>query len=298
MTEAPRVSVVIPAYNAAWCLRRAIDSALAQTFDSREIVVIDDGSDDDTPAVLASYGTRIRALRQQNAGLSRARNAGITAARGRYVAFLDADDWWLPGKLERQVALLDADPGLVFCSTAAELQDEHGRVLNTWTCGNSRAPVLEAIFAQNAYVAGSGSAVMVRRDAIVETGGFDPDLPSLEDIDMWMRLAARGGYACVPEVLTVVFRRAGSMSGNFRVMRASAMTVMRKNRALLAPARRGRFWRDCYAGMLSDYAKWAYRSRCHGLAVRDALLGLALAPTSRGRLLLGLLFAMVRGKPL
>lgn len=297
MTESPRVSVVIPAYNAAWCVGRAIDSALAQTFEAREIIVIDDGSSDDTPGVLAAYGAGIRAIRQPNAGLSRARNAGIAAARGRYVAFLDADDWWLPTKLERQVALLDTDPGLVFCSTAAELRDEHGRVLNTWACGNSQAPALEAIFAHNAYVAGSGSAVMVRREAILEAGGFDPDLASLEDIDMWMRLAARGGYACVPEVLTVVFRRAGSMSGNFRVMRASAMTVMRKNRALLPAARRGRFWRDCYAGMLSDYAKWAYRSRCHGLALRDALLGLALAPVSRGRLLLGLLLAIARGKP-
>jgi glycosyltransferase involved in cell wall biosynthesis len=297
MTEIPEVSVVIPAWNAAWCVGRAIDSALAQTFSAREILVVDDGSSDDTPAVLAAYGTRIRVIRQQNAGLSRARNAGIAAARGRYVALLDADDWWLPSKLARQVALFEADPALVFCSTATELQDEQGQVLNTWACGNCRGPVLEAIFAHNAYVAGSGSAVMVRRDIVTEAGGFDPALASLEDIDMWMRLAARGSYACVPEVQTVVFRRAGSMSGNFRVMRASAMAVMCKNRALLPAARRGHFWRQCYAGVLSDYAKWAYRHRCPGLAVRDALFGLALAPVSHGRLLLGLLRDIALGRP-
>src|SRR5574337_57403 len=202
MPEAtPAVSVVIPAYNAAWCVRRAVDSVLAQTFTDFELLVVDDGSTDDTAAVLNTYGDRLRIVSKPNGGLSSARNAGIDAARGRYVAFLDADDGWLPEKLERQVALMDANPALVFCSTAARIESPDGEVLGEWACGPSPLPTLEAIFATNAHVAGSGSAVLARRDAFARTGGFDENLRSLEDIDMWMRLAAIGPYACVDEPL-------------------------------------------------------------------------------------------------
>lgn len=296
MPEIPAVSVVVPAYNAAWCIRRAVDSVLAQTFTDFELIVVDDGSTDDTPAVLNTYGDRLCLVRKPNGGLSSARNAGIEAARGRYVAFLDADDWWLPEKLRRQIALMEADPALVFCSTAARIESPDGDVLGEWACGNSPLPTLEAIFATNAHVAGSGSAVVARRDAFARTGGFDERLRSLEDIDMWMRLAAIGGYTCVPQPLTVILKRPGSMSGNLDVMRDAAIAVMRKNRPLLPRERRGGFWRHAYAGMLSDFAKWAWRSNRRRQAFGDALAGLCLSPLGRGRLLLGLLLAMMTNR--
>ena len=294
----PAVSVIIPAYNAAWCIAHAVDSVLAQTFRNFELIVVDDGSTDDTATVLATYGTTLRVVNKPNGGLSSARNAGISAGRGRYVAFLDADDRWLPTKLERQCALMEAQPELVFCSTAAQLRSPDGESVGEWACGTSSLPTLAAIFATNAFVAGSGSAVLARREVFARVGSFDESLRSLEDIDMWMRLAAAGAYACIPEALTVILKRADSMSGNLDVMRNAAITVMRKNRALLPRHQRGTFWRHAYAGMLSDFAKWAWRANRPLQAYRDALAGLSIAPLSRGRLMLGLLRAMLLNKAL
>ncbi|GAB4178051.1 MAG: hypothetical protein Fur0039_21680 [Rhodocyclaceae bacterium] len=298
-TERILVSVVIPAYNAAWCVSRAIDSVLAQTHGQFETIVVDDGSTDDTARVLAVYGERIRVVNKPNGGLSSARNAGIAAARGEFVAFLDADDWWLPGKLARQVELMRARPELAFCSTAARVQTPEGEVLNEWRCGAcTGARVLEAIFGANAFVAGSGSAVLARRSALEAEGGFDESLASLEDIDLWMRLAARGGYACIDEPLAVILKRPDSMSRNLDVMRDAAVRVLRKNRHLLPAQRRGAFWRAAFASMLCDYAKWEIRDGRGARAAGHLLRALAMAPVARGRLALGLLAALFRGEPL
>lgn len=298
MTEAQTVSVVIPAYNAAWCIARAVESVFAQRFRDFELIVVDDGSTDGTGAVLSRYGDALHVLSKSNGGLSSARNAGIRAARGRYVAFLDADDWWLADKLERQVALMRSRPELAFCSTAARIEGPDGEALGEWRCRGDTDAALEAIFAVNAFVAGSGSAVLARRDALDRTGGFDESLRSLEDIDMWMRLAAVGGYACIAAPLAVILKRPDSMSSNLDVMRNAAITVMRKNRHLLPPGKRGAFWRHAYAGMLSDYAKWAWRTQRRGRALRDTLTGLCIAPLSRGRLMASLLVAMLRNRPI
>lgn len=298
MTETPLVSVVIPAYNAAWCIARAIESVLAQGFRDYELIVVDDGSTDGTVAALSRFGEAVRVLSKSNGGLSSARNAGIQASRGHYVAFLDADDWWLEDKLERQVSLMRSRPELAFCSTAARIERPDGELLGEWHCGGDTGAALEAIFATNAFVAGSGSAVLARRDALDQAGGFDERLRSLEDIDMWMRLAAVGGYACIDAPLTVILKRSESMSGNFDVMRNAAITVMRKNRNLLPPGKRGAFWRHAYAGMLSDYAKWAWRTQRRGRAFGDALAGLCIAPLSRGRLMASLLVAMLHNRPI
>lgn len=286
------VSVVIPAYNAAWCVAHAVDSVLAQRFRDYELIVVNDGSSDNTAKVLSAYGDKLRVLDKLNGGLSSARNAGIRAARGRYVAFLDADDRWLPDKLAKQVALMAARPELAFCSTAALLEDPDGMPLGEWRCGSRSISALEGIFSANAYVAGSGSAVLVRMDALEKAGGFDECLRSLEDIDMWMRLSAIGGYACVEEPLTIILKRSDSMSGNLDVMRDAAITVMRRNRKLLPDKKRGGHWRHAYAGMLADYAKWAWRSGHRAQAVRDVFTGFMIAPFSRGRLMLGLLLSM------
>jgi glycosyltransferase involved in cell wall biosynthesis len=294
----PRVSVVIPAYNAAWCVRRAVDSVLAQDYQDFELLVVDDGSEDDTTAILASYGEVLRVVGKINGGLSSARNTGIAAGRGAYVAFLDADDWWHPSKLALQVALLDARPDLMFCSTASEVRNLQGERLNDWCCGDPLNSTLESIFATNAFVAGSGSAVLVRREAFTRVGGFDESLRSLEDIDMWMRLATVGGYACISEALTVIEKRGDSMSGNLDVMRAAAIRVMQKNRGLLPLAKRGRFWRIAYAGMLTDYAKWAYRKGHPARALADLAQALWLAPWSRGRLIASLSLAILRRQKL
>ena len=189
-TETPAVSVVIPAYNAAWCVRKAIDSVLAQDFRDFELIVVDDGSTDDTAAVLSAYGNAIRIVHQINGGLSNARNTGIRESRGEFVAFLDADDWWLPGKLGRQVELMRNRPDLGFSSTTARVEDPDGKLVNVWACAQWQGSFLVHLFGSNADVAGSGSAVVARRELFQRAGYFDESLRSLEDIDMWMRLAA------------------------------------------------------------------------------------------------------------
>jgi glycosyltransferase involved in cell wall biosynthesis len=288
------VSVIVPAFNAAWCVRRAVDSVLTQSFRGFELIVVDDGSTDDTAAILAGYGDALRVVSKPNGGLSSARNAGIAAAQGKYVAFLDADDWWLPGKLATQVALMESRPDLLFCSTASGVQTPEGQRLADWRCGrDDHRSALESIFSANAYVAGSGSAVLAKREAFQRAGGFDESLRSLEDIDMWMRLAALGGFACIDETLVFIEKSASSMSGNLDVMRASAIQVMRKNRNLLPVNLRGGFWRTAFASMLTDYAKWAYRKGRITQALGDLLHALSLAPIQRGRLIISLLVAVL-----
>jgi glycosyltransferase involved in cell wall biosynthesis len=294
--EAPAVGVVVPAYNAAWCVGRAIDSVLAQEGAGYEIVVVDDGSTDDTPAVLARYGDAIRVLRQRNQGLSAARNAGIRAARGEFVAFLDADDWWLPGKLARQLELMRMRPEVGFSSTAARVEDPQGHLLNLWPAPQWQGPFVVHLFGSNADVAGSGSAVMARRALFDRVGGFDETLRSLEDIDMWMRLAAVSEYACVSEPLVVILKRPGSMSRNLEVMRDAAVQVMRKNRRLLPDPLQGAYWRACMAGVHADYAKWRYRSGQRAGALCEVAHLMALAPLERGRLGLGLLKDIALGR--
>ncbi|ROR29631.1 glycosyltransferase [Inmirania thermothiophila] len=286
---AARITVVVPAFNAARWIRRAIDSVLAQTHRPDEIVVVDDGSTDETPDILAGYGDRIRVVRQDNRGLPAARNAGIAAARGDLIAFLDADDWWRPGKLAAQLALMRERPEVGFCSTEATVVDDDGTEVGRWRCPPCEGAILEAIFERHATVAGSGSAVLVRREVLERAGRFDETLPALEDIDLWMRLAAISAYACVAEPLVVIRRGAQSMSRDLDRMRGAAIRVMRKNRTLLPPDRRGRFWNRCYAGMLSDYAKWEARAGRRAAALVHLAEGLVRAPLARGRMILGLL---------
>jgi glycosyltransferase involved in cell wall biosynthesis len=288
-TEPPAISVVIPAFNAAWCVHKAIDSVLAQEFRDFELLVIDDGSTDNTDVVLARYGDAIQVVRQPNGGLSNARNAGIRESRGELVAFLDADDWWLPGKLARQVALMRAQPTVGFVSVAARVVDMEGRLLNMWSCTACTGPLLPHLFGANGDVAGSGSAVMVRRELFNRVGGFDESLRSLEDVDMWMRLAAVAGYACIDEPLVVILKRPGSMSRNLAVMKDASLRVMTKNRHLLPGALQGAYWRKCLAAIHGDFAKWRYRQGQRSAAVREVTSMLTLSPLGQGRLGLGLL---------
>jgi glycosyltransferase involved in cell wall biosynthesis len=296
--SSPAVSVLVPAYNVAWCVGKAIDSVLEQDFRDFEIVVVNDGSTDDTLAVLRAYGDAVRVVDQRNGGMSNARNAALRAARGEFVAFLDADDWWLQGKLGRQVELLRSRPDLGFCSCSARVVDMEGRLLSLWQCPSWTGPFLVHLFGSSADVPGSCSAVLARRALVMQVGAFDESLKGAEDPDLWIRLAAVSGYACLPEPLAVILRRPGSVSRNLEAMRDSTLRMMRKNRALLPADARGAYWRSCIAGVHADYAKWRYREGQRSAAAMEALRVLALAPTRRGRLALGLLRDVVLKRPL
>lgn len=294
----PRVSIVMPAYNCAWCIDRAIDSVLVQTFTDRELIVVDDGSSDDTPALLARRGNALRVIRQANAGMSAARNAGIAAAQGEYIAFLDSDDWWRPAKLAQQVELLDAHGELGFCSHASELQSPDGEVLGLWGCPDGVDGLVARVLGGHSAVAGGASSVMVRRELLARTGGFDAALRGAEDTDLWIRLAAAGRYACLPDPLVVVTRNPHSVSRNREAMRRGALDCLDKNRHLLPVHQQTGYWRACRASVLADYAKWRYRDGERTAALADLARAAVLAPRARGRLALSLALAMLRGQPL
>jgi hypothetical protein len=176
--------------------------------------------------------------------------------------------------------------------------DPDGHLLTVWRTAQWRGLFLVHLFGAHGDVAGSGSSVIVRRRLLSRSGGFDESLRSLEDIDMWMRLAAIADYAFIDEPLTAILKRPGSMSRNREVMRRSALEIMRKNRSLLPSETRGGYWRYCMAGVYADYAKWRYRDGARMGAIADALRTLALSPRGRGRLALGLLRDMLLSRSL
>ncbi|GGN16681.1 glycosyltransferase family 2 protein [Halarchaeum nitratireducens] len=213
--EPPRVSVVIPAYRRADVLPRAIDGALAQTVTALEVIVVDDGSPDDTESVVRAYDDpRVRYVAHEtNRGVSAARNTGVDAARGDYVAFLDSDDEWLPRKLDRQLAVLDAkgaDWIGVYCDYAtvggglgarlAALVSE--RVFRAGAPREGGRELAESLLTMRVFM-GPGSTLLVARDAL-DGLAFDEGLSIYEDWDLVLRLLARGKLAHVAEPLAVV----------------------------------------------------------------------------------------------
>jgi len=196
----PVVSVVIPTYNRAWCLTRAVDSVLDQTFTDKELIVVDDGSEDDTTALLSAYGSRIQVIRQKNQGVSAARNAGIMAARGLWIALLDSDDHWLPAKLTAQFDWLAAHPDYRICQTE-EIWIRDGRRVNPKKRHRKRGGHIFERCLPLCLV--SPSAVMMARSLLDEVGGFDEGLPACEDYDLWLRIACTHPIGLVDEPLIV-----------------------------------------------------------------------------------------------
>lgn len=202
-TAPPRVSVVIPAYNSAQYLGEAVQSIFDQTFDDYEIIVVDDGSTDNTRDLVESYGGRVRYVHQENGGASKARNRGIAEARGAYIAFLDADDCWEPDKLEKQVSLLERNPNLGMVFTDAVGFDENGLLPRM---GRKKSLLLDGDVACNIFMySGVGTpSVMVPRMVFDKVGVFDEQLFLAEDDNMWIRIAAEYPVQLIDEPLTKV----------------------------------------------------------------------------------------------
>jgi glycosyltransferase involved in cell wall biosynthesis len=221
------VSAIIPAYNYARFVGRAIDSVLAQTYPEVECIVVDDGSTDDTPAVLARYGGRIKAIRQENKGLSATRNTGIKAARGEMLALLDADDEWKPGKLAAQVEVLAANPRIGAIGCACEVFDGDGKhMFDAFQPSPGQgAAALRSIATRKSWVSGSASAAVIPRKVLDEVGLFDETLRAAEDWDMWLRIAARYSIVNLPEVLARVYRHNTGSFRNATKMETAQQTV-------------------------------------------------------------------------
>jgi len=184
----PLISVIIPTYNRGWIIKEAIDSVLSQDYRDFELIIVDDGSTDNTLEILNAYQDDITVLRQNNHGVSAARNWGITAASGRFIAFLDSDDLWLPQKLFRQVEFFNKNPDAQICQTE-ETWIRKGVRVNP---KKRHKKLWGMIFEQSlALCLVSPSAVMIRRSLFDEVGVFDEKLPVCEDYDLWLRISCR-----------------------------------------------------------------------------------------------------------
>jgi glycosyltransferase involved in cell wall biosynthesis len=199
-----KVSAIIPVFNGEATLREAIDSALAQDLDDLEVIVIDDGSTDSTPAIIASYGARLRHLQQPNSGPATARNAAVKNAAGEYLAFLDADDKWLPGMLRRTVALLESDPGCVLVYGDSIMVDSDGVSLeSSLVQGDHHPPSMGEILTRMWPI--MPSAALIRRSAFDHCGGFAEEFThaGYEDAFLWLRLREQGHFRYLDEALAV-----------------------------------------------------------------------------------------------
>jgi glycosyltransferase involved in cell wall biosynthesis len=250
----PVVSTIIPAYRAARTIQRAVDSVLTQSRPSNEIIVVDDGSPEDLAASLRGYGDRLRLIRKPNGGAASARNLGIGQSRGELLAFLDADDYWEPGKLEQQLAILRRYPHLTLIASRYFLQDP----------GQPRTPPQPAATDRllDRVITGAGvevfalattiwtSTVVVRRSALGYRP-FEEGLTTAEDRDLWIRVVGAGPVYIGSEPLATQVLEAGSLSrSNLDHDCTNMLCVVRRYRDLLG--RRGvRQWEAAV------YQEWA-----------------------------------------
>jgi glycosyltransferase involved in cell wall biosynthesis len=196
----PRISVLLPVRDGAAFLREALESVLAQTLRDFELIVVDDGSEDATPAILASLGDdRLRVIRQEPAaGLVAALRRALAEARGDVLARMDADDVALPERLERQLHALEADEQVAVVGCAIETIDEGGRVTGSWSLPADDAALRRRLLLRNPFTHG---AVLLRRSAVEAAGGYQGGYGANEDYDLWRRIARDWRFAAVPEVL-------------------------------------------------------------------------------------------------
>jgi glycosyltransferase involved in cell wall biosynthesis len=212
----PLVSVVIPTYNRAEIICRTIDNVFQQTYRNLEIIIVDDGSTDETHLSLNKYGDRIRVLTQRNLGPAIARNNGARAAQGEIIAFQDSDDLWQTSKLERQVALLQTDSSIPCCLCGVLMRYVNGKPFTSFDHSLVRFPHEEGVWLNVFEVLATrfvlfNQAAAIRREAFERIGGFPEDLKYLEDYDLPLRLSLEGPWAFIREPL-VTYGEASAVS--------------------------------------------------------------------------------------
>jgi len=280
----PEVSVIIPTYNSARYLGEAVDSVLEQSYKDIEVLVIDDGSTDETESVMSKYGPPVRYIRQKNGGVSVARNRGIEESVGRYIAFLDADDTWLSNKLERQISALKANDGYRFCYSdfipvtqdlkplVVERLDPQGKALD------------DLLLRGN--VVGSICTVLCERSLFDSVGGFDSSLSQCADWDMWVRLAGMTNFLYLKDRLVTYRKHDTNMSGNARLLELDSIRVLEKGFATqnlprtISSKRRAAFGRN-YMVLAGTY----FHSQRYGDFVRCAARAITMDFRQISRLL-------------
>ncbi|MEF3128723.1 glycosyltransferase family A protein [Rhizobium leguminosarum] len=263
-SDQPLVAVVIPAFNASTYIERTLRSAMRQTYAALEIIVVNDGSTDDTAKLveqIAASDSRIRLLSTPNRGVAAARNTGIEASSGRFVAFLDADDLWHPTKIEKQVsALTRLSSHWAAVYTLHYVINEDDEIIRPGSSDVARGYIYARHL--NVKYIGNGSALLVRRNAALAIGGFDSSyaaagIGGCEDLDFELKLAARHFIEVVPERLVGYRKHPGSMSSDHLRMGKSALEVVR--RSLAANPQLPRYAIGSAIDATRKYAFWEFR---------------------------------------
>ncbi len=230
----PKVSVIIPAYNAEQTILETVESVLNQTFRDFEIIVIDDGSSDKTLRILETIqDLRVKVFSYENGGVAVARNRGISKASGDYVAFLDHDDLWTPDKIEAQLSCLEKHPnaGVAYSWTQFMRGEKGGHhfILGTPVMhrGNVYSELLKTNFLH------SGSNLLARKEAIDAVGGFDPTPKNCEDWDYYLRLAAQYEFEVVPHYQILYRQSTSTLSGQIKTTEKGALILFEKAYAVV-----------------------------------------------------------------
>lgn len=281
----PMVSVIIPNYNYAHYLRQAVESVLAQTYPRVEVVVVDDGSTDNSREVLAEYAANIRCVHQPNRGVAAARNQGARISSGDYLAFLDADDYWLPAKLERQIEMYRQDPELGLTHCGVEEFNERVGEFRQRTEGLAGWVARELLLFERPVILGGGSALMVPRRLFDEIGGFDERLSTSADWEFCYRMAMRWRVGFVSAVLVKYRLHGKNMHGDVSAMERDMLLGYEK--AFAAPGNSlASIRRQCYgnlhlmlagsffaSGRYMKFAEHLWRSLCYAPASSARVMG-------------------------
>lgn len=282
MTRHTLVTAIIPTYNMAVCIRDAIRSALDQTYPDIEVLVVDDGSTDETAAVVAEFGDRVTYIKQANAGQGAARNLAIRRSKGEFVAFLDADDIWRPTKIERQMALA-AEAGVSIVGCGYTVQDmtgqiEFDRVVRRNFDDRQTFVDLMSICQ---LLPGSGSGVLAAKACFERVGYFDEALRFAQDWDMWLRLVQQYEARFVEDVLVVI--RKNNLKPAFRTQSNEQRFVSMVIDKNVAPTQRPRSYAALHARLGSNsLALGDFRTAAQHLATSIRLQSTRIFPRDPG----------------
>lgn len=275
----PLVSVIVPNYNYSAYVSEAIESALDQSYANIEVIVVDDGSTDDSIRVLEGFGSKIKLIKQANAGVARARNYGVANSSGEYIAFLDADDLWMPDKIDRQVARLIADPEVGLVHVGVTEIDGKGQTVGERIDGMEGDVTKELLLLERSVVLGGGSGFIVRRDLFESVGGFDEKLSTSADWDFFVRVSRLARLGFVPEPLLRYRLHGSNMHQNVKLMESEMLLGYEKvfgtgNADLLGYKRRafGNFHRM----LAGSY----FHSREYGKFLKQTVLSLCYRPSN------------------
>jgi len=212
--EQPLVSVILPTYNRAHCLAETLNSILSQTYKNLELIVIDDGSTDDTRQLIEQFNGNIRYYYQENHGVSNARNHGIRKVQGEFIAFADSDDTWSPNKIEQQLAFFNRHPAIGLCFTDALIKKKNGKVKEKYqVIGHND----DAVYGLNEVLQDPYfglPTVMIRTSVLNATGGFDESLKTAEDLDLYFRVALHKPVGYLHQLLVTINQCDGSLSSD------------------------------------------------------------------------------------